>query len=175
MDQQPSIPKSADIIDRNKRELPAQATDSKPNLSPGPADTDETTNGEANDNWQLIEVGSESHAVDAQAETQNMNHTEKSTNQTESLPTVSKSVHWSNDLVTESHASNTRNYDYNMSDRDGSNPYVSHSPAVQSSSFSFKGIYRMFYIGFVYLYNYTFVNSCIRYDGECERHARALE
>ncbi|XP_031285439.1 GLABRA2 expression modulator [Pistacia vera] len=140
MDQQP--PKLADTTDhKSKPEPPAQALNPKPDPSPKPADTAETTNGEDNNNWQSIEMGSESQKTDTQAETQNKIQLEKSTNQTEPSPTESmsrKSVHWSPDLVTESHAQNTRNFDYNMSDRDGSNPYVAHAPAGQSSSFSFK-------------------------------------
>lgn len=92
---------------------------------------------------------SESQKTDTQAETHNKIHTEKCTNQPELSPTVSvskKSVHWSPDLVTESRAPNTGNYDYNMPDRDRSNPYVTHSPAAPSSSFSFKGMYRVLYM-----------------------------
>ncbi|KAJ4714521.1 GLABRA2 expression modulator-like [Melia azedarach] len=55
-------------------------------------------------------------------------------------PSVSrKSVHWSPELVTESHVPTHHNYDNTMSSYDGSNPYVAHSPAQpSSSSFSFK-------------------------------------
>ncbi|KAJ4840220.1 hypothetical protein Tsubulata_007501 [Turnera subulata] len=54
-----------------------------------------------------------------------------------------KSVHWSPDLVTESHASGNANDNVNNVRFDGSNPYVSSSPAPSSSSsnpsFSIKG------------------------------------
>lgn len=51
-----------------------------------------------------------------------------------------KSVHWSPDLVTESHASqNIVNEDRDVS-LDGSNPYISSSPVQSSSQFSFKGM-----------------------------------
>ncbi|XP_044497922.1 GLABRA2 expression modulator-like isoform X2 [Mangifera indica] len=140
MDQQPT--KSSQATDHNnKPEPPTEAPHPKPDPSQKLADTAETANGDNNNNWQSIEMESESQKTDTQAETHNKIHTEKCTNQPELSPTVSvskKSVHWSPDLVTESRAPNTGNYDYNMPDRDRSNPYVTHSPAAPSSSFSFK-------------------------------------
>ncbi|KAF2283921.1 hypothetical protein GH714_017262 [Hevea brasiliensis] len=50
---------------------------------------------------------------------------------------VRKSVHWSPELVSESHASRNNNSNDHVY-FDGSNPYVSSSPAQSSSSFSFK-------------------------------------
>ncbi|KAH9712801.1 GLABRA2 expression modulator [Citrus sinensis] len=136
MDQQQAPPKAAAADpDHNKTESPA------PNPKPDP-----NPNGDG-DNWANIVVGSESEKVSenenqAQPQNQIKIQLESSTNSSEPSPASSvskKSVHWSPDLVTESHAPNTHNYQNTMPPIDGSNPYVAHTPAPPSNSFSFKG------------------------------------
>ncbi|KAK9185785.1 hypothetical protein WN943_026144 [Citrus x changshan-huyou] len=136
MDQQQAPPKAAAAdTDHNETESPA------PNPKPDP-----NPNGD-NDNWANIVMGSESEKVyenenQVQPQSQIKIQLESSTNSSEPSPASSaskKSVHWSPDLVTESHAPNTHNYQNTMPPIDRSNPYVAHTPALPSNSFSFKG------------------------------------
>lgn len=78
-----------------------------------------------------------------------------------------KSVHWSPELVTESHASsNNSNHDNNNVYLDGSNPYVSSSPAPSSSSssFSFKG--KCLHTLRIYIYTPIDVYFCLFFGAE---------
>ncbi|KAF2292962.1 hypothetical protein GH714_034307 [Hevea brasiliensis] len=103
--------------------------DQKPNSVPDPSTGDNHHAPNGNANKDSVSTGSDS-------ETQGQGEGDQL--QSPNRPgSARKSVHWSPELVTESHASQNKNGNDNVH-FDGSNPYVSSSPGQLSSSFSFK-------------------------------------
>ncbi|KAL5753361.1 hypothetical protein ACOSP7_023538 [Xanthoceras sorbifolium] len=127
MDQPQIKPSDTDHDNSKKPESPLPDPNPKSADDPGP-------NGDG-DNWTTFVIGSDSQKTESQTQAQSGIQSEQSPNQ---LSGSRKSVHWSPELVTESHASNNHNADNTMSVQDRSNPYVGHSPAPPSTSIKDK-------------------------------------
>ncbi|XP_037495147.1 GLABRA2 expression modulator isoform X2 [Jatropha curcas] len=120
MDQQP--------LEENEQKTESTDRDPKPNSTPDPKTADNhnaAPNGEVNKDSVVTGSDSETQAQGDEVQTPGRSGSAR------------KSVRWSPDLVTESPASRNGNGNNNVY-FDGSNPYVSSSPAQSSSSFSFK-------------------------------------
>lgn len=139
MEQQPTTDAEHD----NKTAVPPPS-DPKPEPNQKTGDN-HAVSGEGN-NWGSFVMGSEPPKSETKAPPPIQS--ELPTNlkdQSASSPGSRKTVRWSPDLVTESHAPRSRDYDQAMPVNDGSNPYVSHGPSPQSaSSLSFKGRFFLY-------------------------------
>ncbi|TXG60119.1 hypothetical protein EZV62_014692 [Acer yangbiense] len=133
-------PKLVQQMDQPQLKSPDTDHNKKPEspvLDPNPKSADAPAPNGDGDNWTTFDIGSESQKIETQTQAQSGIQSEQSPNQSSGSR---KSVHWSPELVTESHASkNNHNEENTMYVQDRSNPYiVDRSPAPPESSSSIK-------------------------------------
>ncbi|KAK2656541.1 hypothetical protein Ddye_009593 [Dipteronia dyeriana] len=133
-------PKLVQQMDQPQLKSPDTDHSKKPEspvLDPNPKSADAPAPNGDGDNWTTFDIGSESQKTETQTQAQSGIQSEQSPNQSSGSR---KSVHWSPELVTESHATkNNHNEENTMYVQDRSNPYVvERSPAPPESSSSIK-------------------------------------